>query len=67
MKAIKSLYTKQNFVSETKRITDGSGVQLILDGVAKTTFPGDLEAAAIHGHVVIFFGSARGREGAPAA
>jgi NADPH2:quinone reductase len=53
------LYTKQDFVSETKRITDGRGAQLILDGVARTTFQGDLEAAAVHGHVVIF-GSSSG-------
>lgn len=53
------LYTKQDFVSETKRLTKGQGADLILDGVAKTTFPGDLEAAAIHGYVVIF-GAASG-------
>jgi NADPH2:quinone reductase len=53
------LYTKQDFVSETKRLTDGRGAQLIIDGVGKTTFSGDLEAVAIHGHVVIF-GSASG-------
>jgi NADPH:quinone reductase len=53
------LYTKQDFVSETKRLTDGHGANLILDGVAKTTFPGNLEAVATHGHVVIF-GSASG-------
>lgn len=48
------LYTQQDFASETKRLTDGRGADLILDGVAKSTFPGDLEAAAIHGDVVIF-------------
>lgn len=53
------LYTKQDFAAETKRLTHGQGVQLIIDGVAKTTFPGDLEAAAIHGHVVVF-GAASG-------
>jgi NADPH2:quinone reductase len=53
------LYTKQDFVSETKRLTGGRGADLILDGVAKTTFPGDLEAAAIRGQVVIF-GAASG-------
>jgi len=53
------LYTRQDFVSETKRLTDGRGVQLIIDGVGKTTFPGDLEVAATHGHVIIF-GAASG-------
>jgi NADPH2:quinone reductase len=53
------LYRSQDFVNETKRLTDGRGAQLILDGVGKSTFQGDLEAAATHGHVVIF-GSASG-------
>lgn len=48
------LYTRQDFVAETKRITNGRGAQLIIDGVAKSTFAGDLDAAAICGHVVIF-------------
>lgn len=53
------LYTKQDFVAETKRLTNGRGAQLILDGVAKSTFSGDLEAAATFGHVIIF-GAASG-------
>ena len=40
-------------MSETKRLTDGLGADLIIDGVGKTTFAGNLEAAAIRGHVVI--------------
>jgi NADPH2:quinone reductase len=53
------LYTKQDFVSETKRLTGGRGAELIFDGVAKTTFAGDLEAVALRGHIVVF-GSASG-------
>ena len=53
------LYTQQDFVAETKRITEGRGAQLVLDGVSKSTFKGSLEAAATFGHVVIF-GAARG-------
>ncbi len=53
------LYTKQDFAGEVKRITAGRGADLILDGVAKTTFPGDLEAVATRGHIVVF-GSASG-------
>jgi NADPH2:quinone reductase len=53
------LYTKQDFVAETKRLTEGRGANLIIDGVGKSTFPGDLEAAAVRGHVVIF-GAASG-------
>jgi NADPH2:quinone reductase len=53
------LYTREDFVAGTKRLTNGRGADLILDGVAKSTFPGDLEAVALRGHVVIF-GSASG-------
>jgi NADPH2:quinone reductase len=53
------VYTKQDFVSETKRLTDGRGADLILDGVGKSTFTGDLQAAAVHGHIVIY-GAASG-------
>jgi NADPH:quinone reductase len=53
------LYTEQDFVAETKRITEGRGADLIIDGVGRTTFKGDLEAAAIRGQIVIF-GAASG-------
>jgi NADPH:quinone reductase len=53
------VYTNQDFVAEVKRITNGRGADLIIDGVGKTTFKGDLEAAAIRGHIVIF-GAASG-------
>jgi NADPH:quinone reductase len=52
-------YTEQDFVAEVKRITKGRGADLIIDGVGKTTFKGDLEAAAVRGHIVIF-GAASG-------
>ena len=53
------VYTEQDFVAETKRITEERGADLIIDGVGKTTFKGDLEAAAVRGHIVIF-GAASG-------
>jgi len=53
------IYTKQNFVDEVQRLTNGYGADLIIDGVAKTTFAGNLEAAALRGNIVIF-GSASG-------
>ncbi len=53
------LYTKQNFVDEVKKLTDKRGVELIIDGVGKTTFAGNLEAAALRGNIVIF-GAASG-------
>jgi len=53
------LYTDQDFVAETKRLTSGHGADLIIDGVGKTTFAGNLQAAALRGHIVIF-GAASG-------
>lgn len=53
------LYTKQNFAEEVMRLTDKRGADLIIDGVAKTTFPDNLKAAALRGNIVIF-GAASG-------
>lgn len=53
------IYTKQDFAEEIKRLTDGHGADLIIDGVGKTTFPGNLKAAARRGNIVIF-GAASG-------
>ena len=53
------LYTRQDFVGESKRLTNGHGADLIIDGVGKTTFPGNLEAVALRGQVVVF-GAASG-------
>jgi NADPH2:quinone reductase len=52
-------YSSQDFVAETKRITNGHGADIIIDGVGKSTFAGDLESAALRGHIVIF-GAASG-------
>lgn len=52
-------YSKQDFVAEVKKLTHGHGADLIIDGVGKTTFPGNLEAAALRGNIVIF-GAASG-------
>ena len=53
------LYSKDDFVNEVKRITNGRGADIVLDGVGKSTFAGSLEVVAIRGQVVIF-GSASG-------
>lgn len=50
---------RQDFAPETKRLTDGHGADLILDGVGKVTFSRNLDAAARRGHIVIF-GAASG-------
>jgi len=53
------LYTKQDFAIEVNKLTDKHGADLIIDGVGKTTFQGNLEAAALRGNIVIF-GAASG-------
>ncbi len=53
------LYTEKDFAKEAMRLTNHRGVDLIIDGVGKTTSNGNLEAAAIRGHIVIF-GAASG-------
>lgn len=53
------LYTKKDFAKEVKRLTNEHGADLIIDGVGKTTFPGNLEAAALRGNIVIY-GAASG-------
>jgi NADPH:quinone reductase len=53
------IYSSEDFVAETRRITKGHGADLIIDGVGKSTFKGDLEAVAVRGHIVIF-GAASG-------
>lgn len=52
-------YGDQPFAPEVHRLTNGHGADLIIDGVAKSTFPGNLEAAALRGHIVIY-GAASG-------
>jgi NADPH2:quinone reductase len=53
------LYTKQDFVEETKRITQGKGADFIIDGVGKDTFTKDIEAVRTRGHIC-YFGSSSG-------
>lgn len=53
------IYTKKDFPTEVKRLTHQHGADLIIDGVGKTTFAGNLEAAAIRGNIVIY-GAASG-------
>lgn len=53
------LYTQQDFVEETKKLTDGHGADYIIDGVGKSTFNKDLDAVRTHGHICLF-GSSSG-------
>ena len=47
-------YTKQDFEAETKRLTGGKGVNVIYDGVGKTTFDQDLNVLRPRGYLVLF-------------
>jgi NADPH2:quinone reductase len=53
------LYTQTNFADAAKAMTNGAGVDLVLDGVGKSTLPGSLESVRTRGTVVIF-GSSSG-------
>jgi len=48
------VYTREDFVAETKRITGGRGVQVIYDSVGRTTFVPGLDALAPRGMMVLF-------------
>src|SRR5947209_8526221 len=51
------LYTKQDFEAETKRLTDGKGVEVVYDSVGKTTFEKGLNLLRPRGMMVLFGGS----------
>jgi len=48
------VYTKQDFVSETKRLTNGRGVDVIYDSVGATTFLKGLDVLRPRGTMVLF-------------
>jgi NADPH2:quinone reductase len=52
-------YSHQDFASEVRRFTDGRGVDVVIDGVGKATFSGNLDAVAPRGRIV-FYGFASG-------
>ncbi len=51
------LYTEQDFVEETKRVTGGEGVHVVYDSVGKDTFDGSLDCLRPRGYMVLFGGS----------
>jgi len=51
------LYTKVDFESETKRLTQGKGVDVVYDSVGKTTFEKGLNVLRPRGMMVLFGGS----------
>ena len=48
------IYTEQDFVEETRRITDGVGVHVAYDSVGKDTFDGSLDCLRRRGYMVLF-------------
>ena len=48
------LYTEQDFVEETERITNGAGVDVVYDSVGKDTFDGSLDVLRPRGYMVLF-------------
>ncbi|KAK3705575.1 hypothetical protein QZH41_008445 [Actinostola sp. cb2023] len=51
------LYSQKDFAEETQRITDGKGVNVIYDGVGKTTFLKGFDCLAPRGTMVLFGGA----------
>jgi NADPH:quinone reductase len=51
------LYTEADFEAETKRLTDGRGVDVVYDSVGKTTFEKSLNCLRPRGMMVLFGGS----------
>ena len=50
-------YTEADFETETQRLTGGSGVHVVYDGVGKETFDKDLNVLRPRGYLVLFGGS----------
>jgi NADPH:quinone reductase len=53
-------YTTQKFADEVLKLTDGAGVDLVLDAVGKPTFNEGLRCLANLGHLILY-----GRAGGP--
>jgi NADPH:quinone reductase len=51
------LYTQSDFEAETKRITDGKGVDVVYDSVGKTTFEKGLNVLRPRGMMALYGGS----------
>src|SRR5215813_4934141 len=51
------VYTEVDFEPETKRLTNGKGVDVVYDGVGKATFDKGLNVLCPRGYMVLFGGS----------
>jgi NADPH2:quinone reductase len=48
------LYKDQDFAAEARRLTEGRGVQVVYDGIGRTTFDKSLDSLARRGTMVLF-------------
>ena len=48
------IYTEQDFAAEVKRLTEGRGVDVVYDSVAKTTFERSLDSLRTRGMLALF-------------
>lgn len=51
------VYTKADFETETRRLTEDKGVHVVYDGVGKATFDKDLNVLRPRGYLVLFGGA----------
>jgi NADPH2:quinone reductase len=51
------VYTKHDFETETRRLTEGQGVNVVYDGVGRDTFEKDLKVLRPRGYLVLFGGA----------
>jgi len=51
------IYSRQDFETDTQRLTQGKGVDVVYDGVGKTTFEKDLNVLRPRGYLVLFGGA----------
>jgi NADPH2:quinone reductase len=48
------IYTEQDFAAEVRRLTDGRGVDVVIDSVGKDTFDGSLDSLRPRGYLLLF-------------
>jgi len=48
------VFTRQDFETEVKRLTDGKGVEVVYDGVGKATFEKNLNVMRLRGMLVLY-------------
>ena len=48
------LYSREDFLAETKRLTNGAGVHVVYDSVGATTFEKSLDCLSARGYLVVF-------------